>query len=83
MVELLKLEGITPESEIALVTFGWHVPRARDVFDVYFKNVTYHLIWQKQNSFRTSQLVPTTFALVENNILIAEWFGRLWYGVQP
>lgn len=82
VVELLKLGGISPESDIAVVTSGWHVPRTRDVFDPSFKEVSYYPVWQARAPFQIKHLTPTTFALVENNILITEWLGRIWYAIR-
>lgn len=78
-IEALKLPNITPQTPIAVVTSVWHLRRAKQEFNRYFKNVWYYPAPSNKNKIHWDDFVPNSYALGNSTLLLREWVGLIWY----
>ena len=78
-IEALKLPNITPQTPIAVVTSVWHMRRAQQEFNRYFKNSWYSPVPLNRDSIHWWAFIPNSYALGSNTTLFREWVGLAWY----
>ncbi|MBF0107531.1 MAG: YdcF family protein [Deltaproteobacteria bacterium] len=75
--DILAKEGKT---KIYLVTHGWHMPRAKDIFERFgFKVIPAPTIIYQNAGFTFYNILPQSGGLELSSLALREWIGRLWY----
>lgn len=78
-IEALQLTGINQDTPIAVVSNDWHLRRARQEFNRYFKNVMYVPAKDKPKSLSAVSFIPSAQTLGQSTSYIREWVGLAWY----
>lgn len=80
-IEALKLPNVNPDTPIVVVTSVWHLRRAKQEFNRYFKNAWYYSAPLKTDPITWKDFLPNSYTLGKSTVLLCEWVGLVWYRV--
>lgn len=80
-IEALKLPKVTPNTPIVVVTSVWHLRRAKQEFNRYFKNAWYYSAPLTTDPITWRDFLPNSYTLGKSTVLLSEWVGLIWYRV--
>lgn len=82
-VELLRLEDVSPDHVIGVVTSRWHLPRAVVEYERYFTHVVPipadSIVADRTGTYK--DWIPQIDGLQGSTRVIHEWVGRMWYAI--
>jgi len=78
---VLRLDGMTPETRIGLVSSRWHLRRATTEFRRHFRYVHPWTDMGTDHALLWTDFVPQTAGIDLSTPMIHEWIGIVWYRV--
>ena len=80
-VQALKLEGVSRDMPIGVVSSSWHLRRAKLEFQRYFSLIHFHSLALSNEPAGVRDLIPDPDSLSNTTTYLREWVGLAWYYV--